>query len=159
MKDLIEKVDKLAELAGELKQQLRGGSQSDAGGIDWGKMPEDTLVLNELGNLRHLSHMVDGKVYVFPNGVSSMTHGWVESLVLVSNPRLAKNQPWRPWFGGKCPVDPNVAVDYLVRSAQSDMDYERARAGHLRWDWRVMESIKSRDIIAWRISDKQEIAR
>jgi len=152
MKGLIEKIDKLAELASELKQQLQDDSPSDTG-INWKLMPVDTLVEDKFGGTHHLSHADDDNVYVFVSGHSSYTANRAVYQV-IDNPRLAKNQPWRPWFGGECPVDPNVMVDYILRDAQSSIDYVTAQAEKLWWKW--WEEYKPGDIIAWRIADKQE---
>jgi hypothetical protein len=166
MRDLIRKVDKLAELVSELKQQIQEEGQSDTDNgqpgadsnkINWELMPEDTLVLNNYGDLRHFSCVADGRVYAFPDGVSSMTYGGAAPLFPISKPRLAKNQPWRPWFGGECPVDPNVRVDYILRNAQSSMDRIRKQAGDLLWGWDG--GFNPNDIIAWRIADEQEKAQ
>jgi len=163
MKDLIEKVNKLAEMASELKQQIQGEGQSDTNNgqpgadsnkINWELMPVNTLIVNDYGDIRYFAQVVEGKVYVFSHGASSMTHGGREPLSWIRIPRLAKNQPWRPWFGGECPVDPRVVVDYALRDSQSGVDYTATRAGNLQWKWGKGPS--PTDIIAWRIADKQE---
>jgi len=154
MKELIEKIDKLEQLASELKQQIQENSQSNTDGIDWSQMPTDTLIVDDNGRVRYFALVDRGNVYAFPNGATSQTHNKPLALFKVKNPKLAKNQPWSPWFGGSCPVDPNVMVEYVIRNARKPNDQWVTEAALLRWNW--VEEFSSGDIIAWRIADKQK---
>jgi len=157
MRDLIERVDRLAELVSELKQKLRDGSQPDGGYIDWAKMPTDTLVVDDNGYIRHLALVDRGGVYVFPNGATSLTHDKIAALVRVNNPKLAKGQSWSPWFGGSCPIDPGVAVNFVLRGEKYKRRTGPVPAGDLRWE--LGEKYQDLDIVAWRISDEQETVK
>jgi hypothetical protein len=153
MKDLIKKIDRLAEMVSELKQQLQGEDEPDTSSIDWSKMPKGTLVIGENGLIYVFSHAINSEeVSVYEHGRCHLTTP--HPTKVLANPQLAKGQPWKPWFGDECPVDHGVNVDYMLRSAWSDEDFHSSKAGERRWNWAATHH--DTDITAWRISDKQE---
>jgi hypothetical protein len=102
----------------ELIECLNQNYHAKPSKVDWSKMPVDTVVCTSAGDLRHFAGVFGPELMkVFAYGASSLTALPHEIISLPIKPiKLAPNQPWRPWFGGECPVDPDIWVEVRFRS-------------------------------------------
>ena len=154
MSELAEKIRQLADLVSDIQQLVE--DEKPRRYVNWLLMPVDTLIEGEDGAIYHFAGTEGNHVYVFANGRDCATAADPSAMMRIKHPKLAKNQPWKPWFGGDCPVDPRVNVDYILRNAGKLPPLKGVKAGTLDWQWSKAQP-QDGDIIAYRIADEQEV--
>jgi len=125
--------------------------------FDWSLMPIDTIVevITTDGAPKKLRYVggvsKKGIPRIYPNGISSLTHLKGELFNIYSPCKILafKNNPIRPWFGGECPVHPDVLVKVFLKD---DVCIDEVQAGKCRWN---NEPYYPTDIYAYQILDQE----
>lgn len=145
LKDLEKRYKQLGEEIDAFKAKMTKDEKPE---IDWLKMPVDTLVeVRDEGDewyVIHFSRVHEQGYACFDNGTNSNT---TNNFVCWKHIRLITNPP-RPWFGGDCPVDPNIKIRIWMRNGEPLV----VKAGEYNWAHGRLDG----DIIAYQILGEDE---
>ena len=124
--------------------------------FDWSLMPVDTVVemkTDDPASLRYFAGVNKmGQLEFYASGRTSTSAGnatYAPYVPLRSDILGFKNNPILPWFGGECPVYPDVRVKMWLRDTSGESFTDKARV--FKWKHEGCRG----DIIAYQIVDQE----
>ena len=124
--------------------------------FDWSFMPVDTVVeikINDPAPLRYFAgvdKVGQPRFYSLGRTSKSARNATYDSCVHLRSDILGfKNNPVLPWFGGECPVYPDVRVKVWLRDTSGESFTDKARV--FKWKHEGCRG----DIIAYQIVDQE----
>jgi len=88
-------------------------------GIDYSKLPKDTLCEVNGEGITPLLRYSDGEGQFYQEGRTSKTRNFAHKTMVWSSMKVIENKPVA-WFGGKCPIPEGVKFRVWYRNGETD---------------------------------------